>query len=163
VRFARGEHHPSWPLDLSTSAVRISPAGSRPHLPPTNLQAQPTPFIGREKEVAAVSALLREDDVRLLTLTGPPGIGKTRLALEVAANLTPGFAGGVYLVALGPINDPALVIPTIAKTLGVREAGGQALAETLRNYLAGRKLLLVLDNFEQVVEAGPSVAQLLPP
>jgi predicted ATPase/Tfp pilus assembly protein PilF/DNA-binding XRE family transcriptional regulator len=159
VRFARGEHgleplaQPVFALDAV--GVRLSP--------PTNLQAQPTPFIGREKEVAAARALLGEEEVRLVTLTGPPGIGKTRLALEVAARLAPGFASGVFFVALGPVSDPALALPTIARTLGVRETRGQPLDETLREYLAGRQLLLVLDNFEQLFEAGPSVARLLPP
>jgi predicted ATPase/class 3 adenylate cyclase len=126
-----------------------------------NLAVQPTPLIGREEALAAISALLRRDEVRLVTVSGPGGIGKTRLAIQVAAELLDEFADGVWFVRLSRLSDPSLVLPTIAETLGLREQGGLPLAETLRSYLAERRLLLVLDNFEQVVAAAPEVATLL--
>ena len=128
---------------------------------PTNLPVQPTALIGREREVEDVELLLRRDDVQLVTLTGPGGTGKTRLALQVAAELIEEFASGVYFVTLAPISDQALVVPTIAQTLGIREQGGEPLQETLKEYLRDKQLLLVLDNFEQIIGAAPSLASLL--
>ena len=129
----------------------------RPH----NLPVQSTPLIGREAEVAAVTALLARDDVRLVTLTGPGGVGKTRLALQVAAELVDRFDDGVFFVALAPVNDPALVICSITQSLGVSDAGDRPLRESLQFALRERELLLVLDNFEQVVVAAPLVTELL--
>jgi predicted ATPase/class 3 adenylate cyclase len=129
---------------------------ARPH----NLPVQPTPLLGREETLAAVSALLR-NDVRLVTLTGPGGIGKTRLGLQVAAELVDAFADGVWFVRLSRLVDPGLVVPTIAQTLGLKEAGSMPIADLLRAYVAERRLLLVLDNFEQVVAAAGEVAVLL--
>ena len=127
-----------------------------------NLPFQPTPLLGREQQVAAMCALLRRDDVRLVTLTGPGGIGKTRLAVQVAAELVDDFADGVWFVRLSRLSDPDLVMPTIAQTLGLKEAGSQPIAEILRAHLADkRRLLLVLDNFEQVAAAASEVAALL--
>src|SRR6266849_1667335 len=128
---------------------------------PNNLPIQPTPFIGREKEVAAVTALLRREDVRLLTLTGPGGTGKTRLGLQVAAELSEVFADGVFFVNLAPISDPSLVVPTIAQTLDVREAAGQPLLDLMSAFLREKQVLLLLDNFEQVASAALEVADLL--
>jgi predicted ATPase/class 3 adenylate cyclase len=128
---------------------------------PNNLPVQPNPLIGRDEEVEAVASRLRRDDVRLLTLTGVGGIGKTRLAMQVAAELLDGFEDGVFFVNLAPIADPSLVISAIALTLDLREAGGQPIGVTLKNYLKEKRILLVLDNFEQVLDAAPQVADLL--
>lgn len=128
---------------------------------PTNLPLQLTPFIGRDREVAAVRERLLQPEVRLLTLTGPGGTGKTRLALQVAADLLDAFRDGVWFVNLAPISDPALVTPTIASTLDVTEVAGQVLLETLKAFLRNKQLLLVLDNFEQVLPAAPVVTDLV--
>ncbi len=120
-----------------------------------------TALVGREREAGEVTALLRDEGVRLLTLTGPGGVGKTRLALDVAANVAGSFPDGVRFVALAPVTDPGLVLPTIAQALGAREAGDEPLEARVRAFLRGRGLLLVLDNFEQVVEDAPVVAHLL--
>jgi predicted ATPase/DNA-binding CsgD family transcriptional regulator/Flp pilus assembly protein TadD len=128
---------------------------------PSNLLLPRSPLIGREHEIAAVQRLLLQAEVGLLTLTGPGGIGKTRLAMQVAANLLDHFVDGVYFVSLAPISDPDLVCAAIVQTLGVREAPGRALSESLQAYLRDRQLLLVLDNFEQIVAAAPLVSALL--
>jgi predicted ATPase/class 3 adenylate cyclase len=128
---------------------------------PNNLPVEPTPLLGRDDIVAAVSALLRREDVRLVTLTGPGGIGKTRLANHVAAELIGDFSDGVWLVRLSRLSDPTRVVPTIAQTLEVPEAAGRSIAEGVREHLAARDLLLVLDNFEQVVGAAAELAALL--
>ncbi len=145
------------------------PAGLPDDFPPLktldthqhNLPVQPTQLLGREEALATVSGLVRRADVRLVTLTGPGGIGKTRLAVQVAAELLEAFADGVWLVRLSRLVDPGLVLPAIAQTLGLTEQGSLPLAETLRAHLAGKRLLLLLDNFEQVVGAAGAVAELL--
>jgi predicted ATPase/class 3 adenylate cyclase len=126
-----------------------------------NLPIQPTPLLGREREVVEIADLLRREDVRLLTLTGTGGTGKTRLALQSAAELIDDFEDGVFLVALAPISDPELVASTVAGALSVSESAGRALKEDLRDFLSTKELMLVLDNFEQVVDAAPLVGELL--
>ncbi len=127
----------------------------------TNLPMQLTTLVGREAEIAHVSAMIERDGARLVTLTGPGGTGKTRLALAVAAEALDTFPDGVWFVDLAPLTDPALVLPGIAGVLGVREVGGQPLLRTVEAFLASKRLLLVLDNFEQVLDAAPQLAELL--
>jgi predicted ATPase/class 3 adenylate cyclase/DNA-binding CsgD family transcriptional regulator len=126
-----------------------------------NLPIQLTQLIGREKEVARVLHLLRREDIHLLTLTGPGGTGKTRLGLQVAAELSDAFPDGVHFVNLAPISDPTFVVPTIAQTLAVKEITDQPLLDLLKAFLHEKHLLLLLDNFEQVVSAATYVAELL--
>jgi predicted ATPase/transcriptional regulator with XRE-family HTH domain len=127
----------------------------------TNLPTRPTPLIGRERESAALVALLRRDDVRLITLSGPGGAGKTRLALHAATALLNDFADGSYIVNLAPISDPDLVAPTIAHALGMAEGADRPVEAGLRAFLHGKQMLLLLDNFEQVLDAAPLIAELL--
>jgi predicted ATPase/class 3 adenylate cyclase len=126
---------------------------------PNNLPIQLTSFIGREKEITEVKQALREH--RLVTLMGPGGSGKTRLSLQVATELIEDFREGVFFVALAPITDPGLVPSTIAQSLGISEVAGRSILDSLKDYLQNKSLLLLLDNFEQVIPAAPVVAELL--
>jgi predicted ATPase len=126
-----------------------------------NLPAQLTPLIGRDQEVAAVSTLLRRPRVRLLTLVGTGGVGKTRLALQVATDLHADFPDGVYFVSLAPISDAALVMPTIAQTFDLKETAARPLLDLLKAFLGEKHVLLLLDNFEQVLPAAPHLTDLL--
>jgi len=152
--------------DQHAAFVEFARAGQRatvgaPFHSPSNLPAPTTPLIGRAHDVAAVCRRLMRDDTRLLTLVGPPGIGKTRLALQVAAEARDRFDDGAFFVALASITDPDLVAPTIIQTLGLKESGRQSPVDHLSEYLRDRLTLLVLDNLEQVVTAAPMVARLL--
>ena len=126
-----------------------------------NLPVQPTPLIGRERAVREICGRLRQREARLLTLTGPGGTGKTRLSLQAAVELLDEFRDGVFFVELAPIDDPSLVATTIARTLGLIETADQTTEEGLKEYVRSRQVLLVLDNFEQVLEAAPLVGGLL--
>jgi predicted ATPase/transcriptional regulator with XRE-family HTH domain len=127
----------------------------------TNLPVPPSALVGREREVAATTSLLARPDVRLLTLTGPGGVGKTRLALDVAARLGGAFADGVWFVDLAPVADPLLVLPAIAQVLGVRSSGERPLRDDLVAALQGKRLLVVLDNLEHLPPAAPAIADLI--
>jgi non-specific serine/threonine protein kinase len=133
--------------------------GNDATVPSAALRQPLTSFIGREQELVQIQGLLATS--RLLTLTGPGGIGKTRLALEAAATALEGFEHGVCFVALGSISDPRLVAPSIAQTLGVRVAGSGPPLESLKSFLRDRQLLLVIDNFEQVLGAAFEISELL--
>jgi predicted ATPase/class 3 adenylate cyclase len=128
---------------------------------PNNLPMQPTLLVGREREVEDIRGRLLAPEVRLLTLTGPGGTGKSRLALQAAADLIEEFEDGVYFVALATLTDPTLVASSVAQVLGVRESGNQPLIEGIEDYLQDKRLLLVLDNFEQILEAAPLASELL--
>jgi predicted ATPase len=131
---------------------------------PTNLPVSRTEFIGRKKEVAAAKELLLRHDVHLVTITGPGGIGKTRLAVEVASGLIEWFPGGIHFVPLSPLSDPGLIASVIVQTLGIREGGGQSPLETLKRNLQDslrEPTLFLLDNFEHLMDAAPTVAELL--
>ena len=128
--------------------------------PPNNLGTMLPKLIGREKAEAQVSDLLRHEETRLLTLTGVGGTGKTSLAKTVARTLLNKFKDGVFFVDLSAVHDPALVLPTVAQTLGIKEGGGKPFAEIIRDFLREREILLVLDNFEQVATVAPDIAGL---
>jgi predicted ATPase len=126
---------------------------------PNNLPTQLTSFVGRAAERREAAALL--ETTRLLTLTGPGGTGKTRLSLQLAADVTERFPDGVWFVALEPVRDPGLIAPTILTTIGLVESGGRSARDVLVDWLNPRRLLLVLDNFEQVIDGAPVIADLL--
>lgn len=128
---------------------------------PNNLPTQPTPLIGREEALADSRDQMLRPEVHLLTLTGPGGTGKTRLGLQLAAELADEFQDGIYFVPLAPISDASLVSSAIAKALSVRERGSQPILESIKEYLRARQLLLLLDNFEHVMDAAPEVAELV--
>jgi predicted ATPase/DNA-binding CsgD family transcriptional regulator len=129
--------------------------------PPQNLPIQLTPLLGREQDTASVIALLRRPEVRLLTLTGTGGVGKTRLAFQVADELLESFPDGVYFVSLAAIREPDLVLPAIAQTLGLKETPDRLPLEHLKTFLHEKQLLLLLDNFEQVIAVAPLLVELL--
>jgi predicted ATPase/DNA-binding SARP family transcriptional activator/Tfp pilus assembly protein PilF len=149
--------------ELERAVLRQDPSLAAPPAPTRStrpLPTPPTPLVGRRLELAAVAALFRDEGVRLVTLTGPGGTGKTRLGLAVAEALEPELRDGALFVSLAPVSSPELLVPTIADALEVRE-GGRSLAEGVGEHLRERRILLVLDNFEQLLPAAPFVADLL--
>jgi predicted ATPase len=138
-----------------------SPPQTAVHARPAPVPVPRSPLIDREQEVALVRDLLQREDVGLVTLTGPGGVGKTRLAIQVAADLASRFADGVAFVSLASLKDPELVELTVARALGVSDADGQSIGERLREYLRPRQLLLLLDNAEQLLSAAPLATRLL--
>ncbi len=159
-------------LDLNEEQRAVLEAASRgaarPHgglvrqlSPPHNLSEESTSFVGRTGEISMLQELLHRPDARLITLTGPGGSGKTRLALRTAAGALGDFADGVFFVPLAAVADPDLVPSSIAATLGVREREGRRLAETLKEHLRDKTILLVLDNFEHLLDAAGVVPELL--
>jgi predicted ATPase/DNA-binding SARP family transcriptional activator len=138
------------------------PVAQSPNLPisSSQLPAPPNPLIGRSTEVAAVAALLQDTDMRIVTLSGPGGSGKTRLALQVAWDMRERFADGVVFIPLAPLHDPSLVIDAIAQACGVQATGTVVRGDELRSYLREKQLLLVLDNLEHLLSAAVEVAEL---
>lgn len=130
----------------------------RPH---AYVPAPPNALVGRSREMERLQDLLLDRDIRLVTITGPGGVGKTRLAQETARQLADDFADGACFVSMASIRDPSLVVPTIARALGLGESGTYSTEELIRAALGDRELLLVLDNLEQVIEAAPEIATLL--
>jgi predicted ATPase/DNA-binding NarL/FixJ family response regulator len=128
---------------------------------PANVPGPPTRLVGREEDVSAVLGMLDDAETRLITLTGPGGVGKTHLALETADRASSRFPDGVFVIWLSPVRNPELVLPTIAQALGLRETPGEVIVDVLVNALADRDALIVLDNMEQVVEAVPDIGVLI--
>jgi non-specific serine/threonine protein kinase len=162
VQFAR-DSMATAPATAYSGSVVVPLAADEPSKPSPApyLPAPLTSLIGRADEIRAATDLLRHADVRLLTLSGPPGVGKTRLSLAIAAQLAPEFADSAYFVALAHISDSQLVPFAIAQSLGVQEVTGQTLLTTLKEALRHRQLLLVVDNFEHVLDAAACIIELL--
>jgi len=146
--------------DLEQAILRQEETLSRRPLPQSNVPVPASTLVGRRRELEEVTNALR-GPTRVLTLTGPGGSGKTRLAIEAARALAEELADGAFFVALDAIRDPALLLPTIAEAVAVRESGDKSLAESLAERLSGRQTLLVMDNFEQLAEAAPALSETL--
>ena len=150
--------------DLAAVRDRFAEASASLSEPrPNNLPVQRTAFIGRRQEAIALHQLLNREDVQLVTLTGPGGIGKTRLALQVATDIAAEFPGGVCFVPLSAVSDPGLIPSAIGQALGLHETGNRSPEEGLKEYMRGLRqpMLLLLDNFEHLVSAAPVISQLL--
>jgi predicted ATPase/DNA-binding XRE family transcriptional regulator len=157
LRFARGDWQAAPPGPSEPAPWRDLPLSPR-----SNLTTPTTSLIGRQKELAAVHQYLLRADIRLITLIGPLGIGKTRLSIEAARGALPHFPDGVFFIALAPLNDPSLITPAIVQTLGFGEMGHQLPPECLKDGIGEKQMLLVLDNLEHLIEdVAPLVYELL--
>src|SRR5215469_680044 len=155
-------------LQLTPNERRVFVAAARLSIAPTavvrippELRMPPTPLVGREGMLEEVLSRLARPDVRLLTLTGPPGSGKTRLAMAVATTPLDGYRDGIHAVALGSLGDPALVMNALRQTLGLRESAAETAMQSLAAHCRVRRMLLVLDNFEHLLPAAPELVELL--
>ncbi len=158
-RLEAGPPEPPAPGTIGATPADQGTTVSRRSAPPPRLPSPLTSFLGRQRELATVMRLLASS--RLLTLTGAPGTGKTRLALEVAAQVADTFADGVVFVPLASVTDPALLLPTIVQATDVPRPGGESVLEALTDDLSNKRLLLILDNFEQIVAAAPNLIEIL--
>ncbi|HEU5228627.1 MAG TPA: NB-ARC domain-containing protein, partial [Ktedonobacteraceae bacterium] len=147
--------------DLSEDQVDALPFSEELNLRLHNFPVSLTTLLGREQACETANAMLQRPEVRLLTLTGTCGVGKTRLALAIASNFAAGFPDGVYFVPLSAIRNPDLVVPTIAQVLGLKEPGNVTFLASLKNFLSNKCMVLLLDNFEQVITASPLLSELL--
>src|SRR5919112_3470386 len=145
--------HPDLPADI---ALPVPSEQQTRNFPPSL-----TPFLGREEQISEIAELVAAPNVHLVTLTGPGGIGKTRLAIQVGERLASSFAGGAVFVDLSPLRDPAQVLPTIGTALGLREVNSESLVNQIHGFLAERETLLILDNFEHLLGSAAVVANLL--
>jgi predicted ATPase/DNA-binding XRE family transcriptional regulator len=153
LRFARGDWK-SAPSGIAEDAPWLA----SPKLPRSNLPASLTALIGREQEIAVIHEYLSDDDIRLVTLTGPPGIGKTRLSIEAAREELADFPDGVFFVALAPLDDPNLIAPTLAQSLGYIGAINISTSKQLKEGIGDKTMLLVLDNCEHLIDDVASLA-----
>ncbi|MGD9588275.1 MAG: protein kinase [Pyrinomonadaceae bacterium] len=151
---------PTEVFDAAADTVISSGASLRLETP-TNLTSFQSRMVGREAEIGAVTGMLRDPAVRLITLTGIGGTGKTTLARAAARELLGEFPDGVYFVEMADVVNPNLVLPSIAQPLGIKDDGGSAQADVLKEFLAGKRILIIIDNFEQVIDAAPRIAELL--
>jgi predicted ATPase/DNA-binding XRE family transcriptional regulator len=147
--------------EFEAAARRSTTPRSRGHDSVYRVPTPQTSLVGREHEVATLATLLRKEDVRLLNLIGPGGVGKTRLAIEVARRSRESFSDGVVFVPLAPLRDPELVSSVLAETLGVKDVADRSLQDALKRYLQGKEMLLLVDNTEHLLPAAPVVADLL--
>jgi predicted ATPase/DNA-binding SARP family transcriptional activator len=150
----------SWPADRARHRIAMQ-QGKGVDLPPHNLPAPLTPLLGRQPELIEIHAMLADPKVRLVTLTGPGGVGKTRLGVAVAKEALPKYGDGVYFVSLAPLRSQDLVPPTIAQIIGIHVSPERPVADTLAIAIGERQILLVLDNFEHLLTAAPRVTELL--
>jgi len=152
---------PEKQTEFETQIFEAKSTEETPPLAPNNLTQSLSPIVGREKEIAEITELLKRDDVRLVTMTGIGGTGKTRLAKAVAEELLTDFKDGVFFIELAAVTNAELVALTIAQPLGFKEVGGKPMLEILKDNLRDKRVLIVVDNFEQVVDAAPQIAELV--